>query len=231
MPGHRAGRACHLARYERSPGLGVTRRWRWGWNLAQRRCQRPRHHGAAEGSATGARQPRLARASATLAVVAEALLQAREWGAEDEVRVCQVREAIEVRLPRSDVRTAVDTVNSMLPPPGALPEPDWRAELAKKTRAVAGRCRMLTSTIEFDAEGAPVLAAMKALGEQLAAEARWSTKNPRIHPKVVTGPWKHLAFGHPARPDPSVAVDRGAYIFCVLEQFCLAGLRTTAVTS
>jgi hypothetical protein len=164
-------------------------------------------------------------------VVAEALLQAREWGAEDEVRVCQVREAIEVRLPRSDVRTAVDTVNSMLPPPGALPEPDWRAELAKKTRAVAGRCRMLTSTIEFDAEGAPVLAAMKALGEQLAAEARWSTKNPRIHPKVVTGPWKHLAFGHPARPDPSVAVDRGAYIFCVLEQFCLAGLRTTAVTS
>jgi hypothetical protein len=79
---------------------------------------------------------------------------------------------------------------------------------------------MLTSTIEFgaNAEGAPVLAAMKALGEQLAAEARWSTKNPRIHPKVVTGPWKHLVFGHPARPEG--AVDRGAYIFCVLEQFC-----------
>ena len=33
------------------------------------------------------RHPRLARASATLAVVAEALLQAREWGNEDEVRV------------------------------------------------------------------------------------------------------------------------------------------------
>ena len=148
MPGHRAGRACHLARYERSPGLGVTRRWRWGWNLAQRRQARR----CRRGSATGARQPRLARASATLAVVAETLLQAREWGAEDEVRVCQVREAIEVRLPRSDVRTAVDTVNSMLPPPEALPEPDWRAELAKKTRAVVGRCRMLTSTIEFDAE-------------------------------------------------------------------------------
>src|SRR5271165_2517139 len=166
------------------------------------------------------RHPRLARASATLAVVAEALLQAREWGAEDDVRVCQVWEAIEARLPRSDVRTAVDTVNSMLPPPEAQPEPDWRAELATKTRVVVGLCRMLTSTIEFgaNAEGAPVLAAMKALGEQLAAEARWSTKNPRIHPKVVTGPWKHLVFGHPARPDG--AVDRGAYIFCVLEQFC-----------
>jgi hypothetical protein len=130
------------------------------------------------------RHPRLARASATLAVVAEALLEARKWGAEDEVRVWQVWEAIEVRLPRSDMRAAVDTVNSMLPPPETLPEPDWRAELAKKTHAVVGLCRMLTSTIEFgaNAEGAPVLAAMKALGEQLAAEARWSTKNPRIHP-------------------------------------------------
>jgi len=39
-----------------------------------------RHDGAAEGSATGARQPRLARASATLAVVAEALLQAPRMG-------------------------------------------------------------------------------------------------------------------------------------------------------
>jgi len=35
---------------------------------------------------------------------------------------------------------------------------------------------------------------------------------------VVTGPWKHLVFGHPARDDGTV--DRGAYIFCVLEQFC-----------
>jgi hypothetical protein len=79
---------------------------------------------------------------------------------------------------------------------------------------------MLTSTIEFgaNAQGAPVLAAMTALGEQLATDTRWTTRNPRIHPRVVTGPWKHLVFGHPARPGG--AVDRGAYIFCVLEQFC-----------
>jgi hypothetical protein len=79
---------------------------------------------------------------------------------------------------------------------------------------------MLTSTITFgaNAQGAPVLAAMRALGEQLATDAKWSTKNPRIHPTVVTGPWKHLVFGSPACGDGSV--DRGAYIFCVLEQFC-----------
>jgi TnpA family transposase len=48
--------------------------------------------------------------------------------------------------------------------------------------------------------------------------SRWNVKNARIHPQVVTGPWKHLVFGHPARQDGSV--DRGAYIACVLEQFC-----------
>ncbi len=41
------------------------------------------------------------------------------------------------RIPRAEVRAAVDTVTGMLPPPEALPEPDWRAELAKKTRPAA----------------------------------------------------------------------------------------------
>lgn len=129
-------------------------------------------------------------------------------------------EAIEARIPRAEVRAAVDTMTGMLPPPEALPEPDWRAELAKKTHAVVGLCKMLTATITFgaNAQGAPVLAAMTALGEQLAGDTRWTAGNPRIHPQVVTGPWKHLVFGHPARDDGTV--DRGAYIFCVLEQFC-----------
>ena len=63
-----------------------------------------------------------------------------------------------------------------------------------------------------------MLAALTALGEQLATDTSWSARNPRIHPQVVTGPWKHLVFGHPARDDGTV--DRGACIFCVLEQFC-----------
>ncbi len=70
------------------------------------------------------RHPRLARASATLAVVAQVLLEARDWGSDGEVRVCQVWEAIEARIPRAEVRAAVDTVTGMLPPPEALPEPD-----------------------------------------------------------------------------------------------------------
>jgi hypothetical protein len=93
------------------------------------------------------RHPRLTRASAVLAVV---------------------------RFPRAEVRAAVDTVTGMLPPPGALPEPDWRAELARKTPTVVGLCRMLTAAITFgaNAQGTPVLAAMTVLGEQLATGAR-----------------------------------------------------------
>ena len=61
---------------------------------------------------------------------------------------------------------------------------------------------MLTATITFGAtaEGIPVLAAMTALGEQLATDARWNTRNPLIRPMVVPGPWKHLVLGHPGRP-------------------------------
>jgi len=165
--------------------------------------------------------PRLSKASATLMVVGEALLEARNWGEEDEVRISQLWEAIEVRLNRSDVRAAVETVKAVLPPPEALPQPDWRAQLSKRTATVVGLCRMLTSAVEFgaNAQGAPVLEAMRALGEQLGTEARWNTRNPRIHADVVPGPWKHLVFGHPVCPDNGT-VDRGAYIFAVLTEFC-----------
>jgi hypothetical protein len=68
------------------------------------------------------KHPRLAKASAVLAVVAQVLLEARTWGEEEEVRVAEVWEAIEARIAREQVRAAVDTVTGMLPPPEAAPE-------------------------------------------------------------------------------------------------------------
>ncbi|MEO3863255.1 Tn3 family transposase [Acrocarpospora sp. B8E8] len=173
----------------------------------------------ADNKQTVVQHPRLAKASAVLSIVAEALLDSRVWGPEDEIRVSAVWEAIEARLDRSQVRAAVTTVNGMVPPPEAAPEGDWRSELAKRIATVSGFVKMLTPTISFGAtaEGAPVLAAMTDLAEQLDSSALWRVKNNRIHPGVVPGPWKHLVFGHPARPDGSV--DRGAYTLCVLEQF------------
>lgn len=62
------------------------------------------------------KHPRLAKASAVLAVVAQVLLEARTWGEEDQVRIAEVWEA---RIARKQVRLAVATVTGMLPPPEA----------------------------------------------------------------------------------------------------------------
>ncbi|GAA5771421.1 DUF4158 domain-containing protein [Streptosporangium roseum] len=63
------------------------------------------------------KHPRPAKASAMLAVVGQVLLEARTWGEEEDVRVAEVWEAIEARIPREQVRVAVATVTGMLPPP------------------------------------------------------------------------------------------------------------------
>ena len=105
---------------------------------------------------------------------------------------------IHCELMKLGVTAAPSTVWEILRAAGIDPAPrrsgpTWRAELARKTGA----------------QGARVLAAITALGEQLATDTRWTTGNPRIRPQVVTGPWKHLVFGHPARDDGTVGPRRG----------------------
>jgi hypothetical protein len=71
-----------------------------------------------------------------------------------------------------------------------------------------------------NAEGLPVLEAMRALPDVLAH--RSSLPAPLIPGRltdagVVNGPWRRLVFGHLGHADG--AVNRHAYTFCVLEQF------------
>jgi TnpA family transposase len=168
------------------------------------------------------RHPRLAKATAKLAVAVEVLLEAGGWGPDEEVRVAEVWEAIEAVVSRAELRAAVATVTDMVPPPGAEAE-DWRGELVRRIGTVSGFVKVLTQVIEFGAgpEGRAVLSAMRALPEVLEYRSRKLAAPlvPRtlIDPGVVTGPWARLVFGHPARADASV--DRNAYTFCVLEQF------------
>jgi TnpA family transposase len=167
--------------------------------------------------------PRLARASARLAVAVDALFESDGWGGpDDEPRVSQVWETIEAVVSRAELRTALALVSESVPPPGAEDPDDWRAGLLSRYPTVSGFLKVLPFVISFGAtaEGAPVLAAMRALPDVLSYRSRLPAPlvpGRLIDAGVVSGPWRRLVFGHPAHADG--AVSRHAYAFCVLEQF------------
>jgi TnpA family transposase len=169
------------------------------------------------------KHPRLARASSRLAVAVEALFDSDGWGGPDEEpRVSQVWEAIEAVVSRADLRAALVVVSEAAPPPGAEDPDDWRVELTGRYQTVIGFLKLLPAVISFGAtaEGAAVLAAMRALPDVLAYRSRLAAPlvpGKLIRSGVVTGPWRRLVFGHPAHEGG--AVSRHAYAFCVLEQF------------
>ncbi|MEV0405330.1 Tn3 family transposase [Actinoallomurus sp. NPDC050550] len=167
--------------------------------------------------------PRLAKASARLAVAVEALFDSDSWGGQDEEpRVAEVWEAIEAIVSRAELRAALATVNSSVPPADAADPDDWRSELVGRYTTVSGFLKLLPKVIEFgaNAEGAAVLGAMRMLPDVLAYRSRLPAPLiPRrmIEAQVVNGTWKRLVFGHPEHKGG--AVNRHAYTFCVLEQF------------
>jgi hypothetical protein len=168
------------------------------------------------------KHPRLARASARLAVAVEALFDSDGWGSEgEEPRVSQVWEAIEAVISRANLRAALEVVTESTPPPGAE-DPDWRAALVGRYQAVAPVLKVLPGVITFGASAciAAVLAAMQALPGVLAYRSRLKAPlvpGTLIDPGVVTGPWNRLVFGHSEHGGG--AVSRHAYAFCILEQF------------
>lgn len=168
------------------------------------------------------KHPKLARASARLAMAVEALFDSDGWGEPDEVKVSAVWEAIEAVVSRPELLAAVVLVNENVPPADAADPDDWRKELVGRYGTVSGFVKMLPKVISFGAssEGARVLAAMEMLPDVLAYRSRLAAPlvpARMIDPEVVNGPWKRLVFGHPAHEDG--AVNRHAYAFCVLEQF------------
>jgi hypothetical protein len=164
--------------------------------------------------------PKLAKASARLAVAVQALFESDGWGGpEEEPRVW---EAIEAVVSRAELRAALVLVTENVPPADAVDPDDWRSQLQGRYATVSGFLKVLPDVICFgaNAEGLPVLEAMRALPDVLAH--RSSLPAPLIPGRlidsgVVNGPWRRLVFGHPEHADG--AVDRHAYAFCVLEQF------------
>ena len=167
--------------------------------------------------------PKLAKASARLAVAVDALFESDGWGGPDEQpRVSEVWEAIEAVVSRAELRAALVVVNENVPPADATDPDDWRSELLGRYATVSGFLKLLPKVICFgaNAEGALVLEAMRALPDVLAYRSRLPAAlipSRLIDAEVVNGPWKRLVFGHPAYARG--AVNRHAYTFCVLEQF------------
>ena len=150
------------------------------------------------------KHPKLAKASARLAVAVQALFESDGWGGpEEEVRVSEVWEAIEAVVSRAELRAALVLVNENVPPADAADPDDWRVELLGRYSTVSGFLKLLPTVIAFgaNAEGAPVLEAMHALPDVLAHRSRLPAPlipGRLVDADVVNGPWKRLVFGHPA---------------------------------
>jgi hypothetical protein len=166
------------------------------------------------------RYPRVSRDASRLAAAVEVLLEASDWG--QDISLEEVWESIEARVSRADLRTAVAHVTEVLPPPEADPDGDLRAALVDKIATVRGFLPMLCEHIDFGAtvQATPVLTAMRGVGGLIKASGPPSKRplsRAAVDASLVTGSWKRLVFGNPSSANS--AVDRSAYLICVLEQF------------
>lgn len=166
------------------------------------------------------RYPRVARDASRLAAAVEVLLEATSWGG--EISLEEVWESIEARVSRSELRAAVAHVTDTVPPPEADPDGELRATLVAKIATVRGFVPMLCSHIEFGAtkQARPALKAMREIGELIknsGPPAKKPVSKRRVDTKLVEGSWKRLVFNKPGLPKG--AVDRSAYVVCVLEKF------------
>ena len=121
------------------------------------------------------KHPRLAKATARLAVAVEALFSSDGWGGPDEEpRVAEVWEAIEAVVSRAELRATLVLVNENVPSADATDPDDWRADLVGRYTTVSGFLKVLPKVIAFgaNAEGAAVLAALEMLPDVLAYRSR-----------------------------------------------------------
>ncbi len=141
------------------------------------------------------RYPRLSKHAARLAAAVEVMLEATEdYG--EAMTLDLVWDAIENVVSRAELRAAVASLTEVLPPPDADPDGEWRAALVERFASVRGFVPLLCEVIEFGAtaEAAPVLSALRALPDLLAARpskkvpAGWLDER-KIATEVVPGGW------------------------------------------
>jgi len=159
--------------------------------------------------------PRLRRAAATVAAAARVLLDVPEAAAERPVSVAELWGELERVIGREQLAAAVATVSEFVPDQDADDDAEWRAELVKRYPSVRGFIALLVEIVDFGAveAGAAIVAAVRQL-PALLDRRRLAAAD--IDGGLVAGSWRRLVY---ANADlTSGAVDKAAYVFCVLEQ-------------
>ena len=162
--------------------------------------------------------PRLERASVTLAGAVTAVMDVLSAAGAGAVDVAAAWQAVEQVAPRDRVRDAAAVVGELVPD-------DSAGEAAMRT-ALAGRYRVVRPFLVLLAEALPlaeapagqkILAAVRGLPDLAARRARQRPLGRgEIDNDLVPPVWGRAVYGNPDLPPG--AVDRDAYVLCVLEQ-------------
>lgn len=164
--------------------------------------------------------PQLEKASRTLARAAKVLLQELELVEEHgaDVDVAALWAVLEEVAPRAAVLTAAATVVSLVPEDEGSAEVAMRAALATRYATVRPFLSLLGESKALDAAsaGKRVLAGVRGL-PALARKVGAKPLLPReVDDKLVPPAWRKAVYANPDLPQG--AVDRDAYVVCVLEQ-------------
>lgn len=165
--------------------------------------------------------PQLEKASRTLARAAKVLFEELELvethGA--DLDTAALWRAVEEVAPRSAVMSAAALVVSLVPEDEDSAEVAMRAALTNRYNTVRPFLALLGETSALGA--APVGARVLAGVKRLPALARRRVKDKPLLPrevddKLVPAAWRKAVYANPSLPQG--AVDRDAYVVCVLEQ-------------
>jgi len=165
--------------------------------------------------------PRLERASKTVARAGHALLDVLAAAAEghDPVDVGTLWAAVETIAPRAVVLDAIAAVEELVPEEDGAADTAMRVELAGRYNTVRPFLTLLGGSTALRAApgGERVLAAVHALPELACRRVgQKSLASREIDAELVTAAWRRAVYANPELPDG--AVDRDAYVVCVLEQ-------------
>ncbi len=154
--------------------------------------------------------PRLATASSQLACAVEVLLGCVE--SEPKAPLEEVWRKIEEAIGREDLESAISRVSELTPSADSDLDELWRTELVKKFGSVRRFLALLTETVDFraTAEGAPILAAMRALPDLFG---RKKVSPDEVDATLLRGSWRRIVLLEDG------IVDWKGYTLCVLEQF------------